>query len=121
MKAESDFNLQDIRKKIFANGVLDEHDVETLTGVVHHEPMDRQKADFLFEIKDTVSREKMHPKFKDLFIDAITAFLLEDEESPGEIEESEAKWLRARIQYKGSADDIDESLLKNLRMKILHF
>lgn len=92
MNSESDSNLQDLRKKIFANGVSDEKDVETLVTVLSNECMDRQKADFLFEIKDTVSREKMHPKFKRFFVDSITAFLLEDKE-PGEIEESEARWL----------------------------
>lgn len=121
MKNDSDSNLQDLRKKIFANGVLDQNDVETLMNVISYESMDRQKADFLFEIKDTVSREKMHPKFKDFFVDSITAFLLEDDESPGEIEESEARWLRARIQYNGKIDDIDECLLKNLRMKSINF
>lgn len=121
MKTESDSNLQNIRKKIFANGVLNEKDVETLMSVISHESIDRQKADFLFEIKDTVSRDKMHPKFKEFFVDVITAFLLEDEESPGEIEESEARWLRARIQYNGKIDDIDEYLLKNLRTKSINF
>jgi uncharacterized membrane protein YqhA len=56
-----------------------------------------------------------------LFVTAITGFLLEDEESPGEIDDSEAKWLRAKIQHKGYADDIDKKLLANLRKKSINF
>jgi uncharacterized membrane protein YqhA len=83
--------------------------------------IDKEKADFLFEIKDSVSRKKIHRDLENLFVEAITSFLLEDEESPGEIDDSEAKWLRAKIQYKGFADDIDKKLLANLRKKSINF
>ncbi len=115
-------NLTQLRKNIFANGQLTADDVATLREALFSgEGMDRRKADFLFEVKDTVAKEKQHPGFKNLFIEAITSYLLEDEDSPGEIEESEAKWLRARMQYKGEMDNIDEQLLKNLRMKSINF
>ena len=115
-------NLIQLRKTIFANGRITADDVRTLReAMFDDEGMTRRKADFLFEVKDTVAKEKQHPDFRSLFIEAITSFLLEDEESPGEIEESEAKWLRARIQYKGEMDAIDELLLKNLRMKSINF
>lgn len=115
-------NLPQLRKTIFANGRIDAEDVTKLReAMFSDEGMDRRKADFLFEVKDTVSADKQHPNFKNLFIEAITSFLLEDEDSPGEIEEGEAKWLRARIQYKGQMDSIDELLLKNLRMKSINF
>jgi uncharacterized membrane protein YqhA len=115
-------NLTQLRKTIFANGNIDAEDVRKLReAMFSDEGMDRRKADFLFEVKDTVAKEKQHATFKNLFIEAITSYLLEDEDSPGEIEEGEAKWLRARIQYKGKMDSIDELLLKNLRMKSINF
>ena len=46
---------------------------------------------------------------------------LEDDDSPGEIDESEARWLRARIQSKGHADNVDKRLLANLRKKAINF
>lgn len=115
-------NLPQLRKTIFANGRITAEDVTMLREAMFSgEGMDRRKADFLFEIKDTVGKEKQHPNFRNLFIEAITSYLLEDEESPGEIEEGEAKWLRARMQYKGDMDAVDEQLLKNLRMKSINF
>lgn len=115
-------NLPQLRKSIFANGRITADDVTTLReAMFDDEGMNRRKADFLFEVKDTVSDDKQHAAFKSLFIEAITSYLLEDEESPGEIEEGEAKWLRARMQYKGEMDSIDEQLLKNLRMKSINF
>jgi uncharacterized membrane protein YqhA len=47
--------------------------------------------------------------------------LLEDEESPGEIDDSEAKWLRAKIQTKGYQDSVDILLLENLRKKSINY
>jgi uncharacterized membrane protein YqhA len=63
----------------------------------------------------------MTKELEALFVEAITGFLLEDEESPGEIDENEAKWLRAKIQNKGYADSIDKSLLTNLRKRSINF
>jgi uncharacterized membrane protein YqhA len=47
--------------------------------------------------------------------------LLEDEDSPGEIDESEAKWLRAKMQRNGNLDKLDKKLLANLRKKSINF
>ena len=115
-------DLHELKKTIFADGVIDEKNVNQLREALFADGgIDRNKADFLFEIKESVSKRKMHKGLEDLFVAAITSFLLEDEESPGEIDDSEAKWLRAKIQYKGYADDIDKKLLANLRKKSINF
>jgi hypothetical protein len=105
-------NLQELKKSIFSDGSISESDTKTLCEMLFADVgINKTKAEFIFEIKDSVSRKKIHKDLENLFVEVITSFLLEDEESPDEIDESEAKWLRAKIQYKGYADDIDKKLL----------
>lgn len=115
-------NLIELRKKIIADGQLSSKEVESLRKeLFSNGGMTKEKGDFLFDFKDFLSKEKITPEFRNLFIDAISSLLLEDEISPGEIDESEAKWLRAKIQFKGYQDRTDQLLLDNLRRKSINF
>lgn len=114
--------LGELRKELFADGRLSNEEVKTLRSVMYEdEGMNRTKGDFLFELKDTICKDHLPEDFAKVFVESITALLLDDEESPGEIDEAEAKWLRAKIQYKGYFDSIDDELLKNLRKKSINF
>ena len=115
-------NLKEIRKAIFADGQISKEEVKMLREIIFDEEgLNKAKADFLFEIKDTVDKKKQPAEMVVLFVEAITSFLLYDEESPGEIDENEAKWLRAKIQCKGYIDNIDKKLMNNLRKKSINF
>ena len=115
-------NLQELRKEIFADGNIDENEINRLREILFDEEgISKEKADFLFELKDKVNKKKTHKSLEKLFVEAITGFLLEDDESPGEIDDAEARWLRAKIQYKGYADNIDKKLLANLRRKSINY
>ena len=116
-------DFKKLRKTIFADGQISKEEVKLLREAIfdEEEGITREKADFLFEIKDSVGRNKMSSELENFFIEAITSFLLEDDVSPGEIDENEAKWLRAKIQYKGHADSIDKKLLSTLRKKSINF
>lgn len=112
----------ELRKEIFHDGKITEEDIVKLKAFIHDEEgMTKVKGDFLFELKNSISPEHQIKEFKVLFINAITELLLEDEESPGEIDESEAKWLRAKMQAKGVRDELDNRLLDNLREKSINF
>lgn len=115
-------SLKELRRELFADGTFSKKEVSKLYDIIYDEEgMTRAKGDFLFELKDTVSKDQMPEDFRKLFVDAITNLLLEDEISPGEIDESEAKWLRAKIQAKGYFDTMDDELLHNLRKKSINF
>ena len=115
-------SLFELRKELFADGTFSKEEVEKLRKAIYSDGgMTREKGDFLFELKDTISKEHNHEDFEKLFIDAITVLLLEDDVSPGEIDDTEAKWLRAKIQSKGYFDSIDDALLDNLRAKSINF
>ena len=80
--------LKELKRAIVSDGNLSIQDVNLLReSLFNDEGMTKEKANFLFNLKDTISKEHLISEFKELFVDAITVFLLEDEESPGEIDE----------------------------------
>lgn len=111
-------NLKLLKKSILADGVIDEQEVKQLREVLYADGLiDKEEAEFLFELNDAVSGKENHPSWEELFIEAISSFLLEDEKSPGVIDEDEAKWLLSKIQGDGKLDNIELSLLRNLKSK----
>jgi hypothetical protein len=115
-------NLSELKKSILADGVIDEAEVQQLREVLYADgKIDKEEAEFLFELNDAVSGKDNHPSWEALFIEAITSFLLEDETSPGEIDDEEAKWLLAKIQGDGQLDGTEKSLLDNLKAKAKSF
>lgn len=93
----------------------------------------KEVAEYLFQIKDVIYREDTkknilkwerkpdyNTEFSKLFVDMILSYLLQDENSLGSIDETEAKWLLARIKFKGGLDDYDVDLLENLKHKSIN-
>lgn len=114
--------FQDLRKRIFANGKITDSDVALLReNLLTGKTMTREKGNFFFDIKDNTSRSNQCDAFKELFVEAITELLLDDEHSPGEISEEEAKWLRAKIRFKGYTDKTDDMLINNLKRKSINW
>ena len=116
-------DLAALRKSLVRDGKLSDNDVECLRQKLLHDDggITMEKGNLLFELKDTVSKKNLSARFSDLFVDAICALLLEDEDSPGEIDNKEAKGVRARIQAKGYMDRYDKRLLKALRKRSINF
>ncbi len=110
--------LNEMKKSILADGIIDEQEVKQLHEVLYADGIiDKEEAEFLFELNDAVSGKGNHPSWEKLFIEAITSFLIEDETSPGEIDDNEAKWLIIKIEGDGKIDGIELALLKNLKSK----
>ena len=115
-------NLLELKKEIFKDGKISLEEVSALREeMFNEEGMTRSKGDILFDIKNTIRAEKLSEPFKELFVEAISVLLLEDEISPGEIDDSEAKWLRAKMQGNGYRDNLDARLLDNLKEKSINF
>ena len=115
-------NLSELKTSILADGVIDEAEVKQLRELLYADgKIDKEEAEFLFELNDAVSGEDNHSSWETFFIEAITSFLLEDETSPGEIDDEEAKWLLAKIQGDGQIDGIEKALLDNLKKKATSF
>lgn len=114
-------DLNSLKKKIVANGIISAEEVSLLREELLQDGMSMEKGDFLFVLKDNINPSHVDVSFMPLFVDAISSLLLEDEESPGEIDENEAKWLRAKIQYNGTLDKYDCALLKNLKERSINY
>jgi uncharacterized tellurite resistance protein B-like protein len=111
-------NLTKLKKSIIADGVIDEQEVKQLREVLYADGViDKEEAEFLFELNDAVSGKENHASWATLFVDAITSFLLEDETSPGEVDENEAIWLIEKLQSDGKLDEIETALLNNIKTK----
>ena len=115
-------NLTELKKELLADGVIDAAEVKTIKEVIYEDGnIDKEEAEFLFDINDAVSGKENAPEWKDLFINAITSFMLEDETSPNEIDDEEAKYLYEKIKGDGQVDELERALLENLKAKSNNF
>jgi hypothetical protein len=114
--------LEELKKELLADGIIDAAEVKELEEVLYEDGViDKDEADFLFELNNAVSGNANAPEWKDFFVKALTSFVLEDETSPGEIDDDEAKYLYDQIKGDGQIDDIEKALLENIKSKSKNF
>lgn len=115
-------NLDQLKKNLLSDGIIDVEEVETIKHKIYEDgKIDREEANFLFELNDAVTGKDNAPEWKELFIDAITAYVLEDEMSPDVIDEDEADYLYEQINGDGQIDDTERALLENIKAKAKNF
>lgn len=116
-------DLRQIKRQIIEKKSCSEQDVHDIeTALYEGEGVDLKKGTLLFDIKNELRRQGHIPaSFATLFIDVICGLLLEDEDTPSEIDDSEARWLRAQIKRDGIVDDIELKLLEELRLRSMNF
>ena len=117
------FVLSSMKAAILEDGIIDAKEVKMIKKVIYGtgsgagEGVDKAEADFLFALNDAVSGKKNDPSWKELFIEAITKHVLEDDVSPGVVDDDEAAYLMKKIQADGQVDAIEKALIKNIRKK----
>ena len=115
-------NLDELKKDLLSDGIIDVEEVETIKHKIYEDgKIDREEANLLFELNDAVTGKDNAPEWKELFIDAITAYVLEDEMSPDVIDEDEADYLYEQINGDGQIDDTERALLENIKAKAKNF
>jgi len=72
--------------------------------------IDKDEADAMFKINDAVTGNDNHPSYQDLFVETIADYVLEDECSPGVIDEEEGQYLVDKIQGDGEVDEAERAL-----------
>ena len=114
--------LEELKKELLADGIIDAAEVKELEEVLYEDGViDKDEADFLFELNNAVSGKENAPEWKDFFVKAITSFVLDDEQSNGEVDDDEAKYLYDQIKGDGQIDEIEKSLLENIKVKSKNF
>ena len=114
--------LEELKKELLADGIIDASEVKELEKVLFADGViDKNEADFLFELNNAVSGKANAPEWKDFFVKAITSFVLDDNQSNGEVDEDEAKYLYDQIKGDGQIDNIEKALLENIKAKSKNF
>lgn len=107
--------LEQLKKEILADGVIDAAEVKEIETVIYADgTIDKEEADFLFDLNDAVSGKDNHSSWADLFIKAIASFVLDDDDSNGEIDADEAAYLVSQIQGDGQIDAVEKALVTYL-------
>ena len=126
------FALGAIRDSVFSNdpktlasgrkpAVIDEATVMMIRRVVYGTgsdggiAIDREEADLLFDLNNRSLKGENHRSWRDLFVKAITMYVLFKGISPNRVDESEAKWLVQRIEQDGEHDETEWALLNYLK------
>jgi uncharacterized membrane protein YebE (DUF533 family) len=114
--------LETLKNEILADGIIDAAEVAEVREVLFADgSIETEEAEFLFEINNAVSGNQNHPSWSDLFIEAISSYLLDDAKSQGEIDADEAEWLFEKINGDGMIDELERTLLLNLKSKVKSF
>jgi hypothetical protein len=116
----TDFNkpLQELLLDIAADGIVDAKEVAGLRQRLYADgQIDRDEAEFLFALNDAVSGKKNDLGWQALFVEAITKFVLEDEKSPGVVDQAEADWLIRKIESDRQIDATERALLAAIKAK----
>lgn len=115
-------SLEQLKKELLADGVIDAAEVKELETVLFADgKIDTDEAEFLFDLNNAVSGKANHASWETLFIKAVSSYLLEDENSAGEIDANEAEWLYNKIKGDGQIDTIEKSLLLSLKKNSKNF
>ena len=110
--------LEQLKTSILADGVIDADEVRTINQAIYEDgKIDREEADFMFELNDAVSGKENHYSWKDLFVKAITDHVLKDDTSYGSVDDEEADYLIGKIQSDGKIDEIEQALLLKILEK----
>ena len=114
--------LHELKADLLAAGIIDADEVAKLKEVLYEDGViDKEEANFLFEINDAVTGKDNDPAWETFFIQAIADFLLKDEVSPGEIDADEAAWLVEKIGADGQVDGTEKALLEKLQKEAKSF
>ena len=115
-------SLEQLKSELLADGVIDAAEVKELEAVLFADgKIDTEEAEFLFDLNNAVSGKANHASWETLFIKAISSYLLEDENSAGEIDNDEAEWLYNKIKGDGQIDSIEKNLLLSLKKNSNNF
>ena len=115
-------SLEQLKSELLADGVIDAVEVKELETVLFADgKIDTEEAEFLFELNNAVSGKANHESWEALFIRAISSYLLDDENSAGEIDAQEAEWLFNKVKGDGQIDSVEKNLLLHLKGKSKNF
>lgn len=118
--------VQELVRKIMLTTSADVNDLLELKKAISADgKITEKEAQFVREMNYDVIRrckdENTVNIWKEVFVETLTAFVLEDEVSKGVVDENEAAWLANLIRTDAIIVDIEKALLKNIKAKSGNF
>ena len=114
-KDANEVSLAELKKDLLVDGKIDAEEVDKLRKVLYADgKIDQEEADFVFELNNAVSGKENDPAWNQFFVQVVSDYLLNDEKSPGVIDEEEGKWLVEKIGADGQVDGVEKQLLNHL-------
>lgn len=110
--------LEELKVELLKDGIIDKDEALMLEKRLFEDgKIDSEEAEFLFEINNAVSGKANDISWKELFVKAIVSYLMDDENSPNEIDEKETEWLYNKIKGDGTIDETEKELLLTLKSR----
>lgn len=107
--------LVKLKALVLEDGVVDAAEVKAMRAeLIADGVIDREEADFLFEINDAVTGKENSAAWPVFFANALTAHVLADETTPNVVDEDEATYLIEKIGADGVVDSAEAALLANI-------
>ena len=104
--------LTELVAEITADGVVDAAEAKQIRERVFADGrIDKEEAEFLFAINNAVSGKANDSAWNDLFVEAIAAYVLNDEKTPGVVDDEEAQYLIAKMQADAQVDQTELAAL----------
>lgn len=106
----------ELKAAVLADGLIDDYEVAAIENAIWADGrIDQTDADLIFDLNDaTVGKANSH-NWQPLFIQALTAFVLEDNQTPGTIDDEEASYIASRIKTDDFVDPNEAMLLHHLK------
>ncbi|MDR2642773.1 MAG: hypothetical protein LBC74_08255 [Planctomycetaceae bacterium] len=110
--------IAEVVESILADGVIDDAEVAELRKRLYADnKIEKDEAEALFKINDGVKGKSNSAAWTNLFAEAVSDFLLNDETSPGVVDDNEGTWLIKKLEGDGEIDANEKVLLKTLKEK----
>ncbi len=114
--------LEELKKELLADGIIDAAEVKEIEAILLADgKIDTKEAEFLFDINNEVSGKANDDSWKELFVKCVTSYVLDDPNSPNEVDAEEAEWLYNKIKGDGQIDEVEKALLLNIKAKAVSF
>jgi hypothetical protein len=111
-------DLKVLVAEVIKDGIVDANEVKAIREAMFSDGIiDKDEADAMFQINDAVSGNDNDASYAQLFVDVVSAFVLEDETTPGVVDKSEGDYIVDQIEGDEKVDDCEVALLTNLKIK----
>lgn len=112
-------SLEELKKAVLEDGIIDAEEVKEIKSTIYADGViDRAEADFLFELNDVVTGKNNHSTWIDLFVEAISSHVLDDEKSNGALDAEETAYLVEKIKGDDQIDATERALLMRLQAAV---